>query len=483
MKRILALGLATAMALSMGATVLAKSDDTLYPVGSISESAYLYDSDKSAVDLSKPVESVAYGKTLYYPLLNNASADSSAAIAAAEAVLAAKQADLTAANTAYSAAAENASAKAAALEAATAAKQKAQAVLDAATAWNDGTGDEAAYVAALAAFDAEAVPADNAADAVTTATTLSGDANAAYTAAETAANEASALVASAGAAVTAASAAVAEAQANLDTVKDTSFGYVYEADAASGIKVKSSWDMNGKLVKSVEVTKKKVTGETLPQKYIYFLAVTLAGGTSTASVDVVGTVELRKSGSFDYKDMQLDVNVEVAFPVADDTVITEDLQLFKEGAGFVGDSEEEFTFECDDNSFFTVNTVGQSKLLLSASSDFDAKIADLYPNADLNFFYGNGGTFNKTGVLTLAADEGSYLYQLKDDGTMVRLNAEYDKYDEAFIIKTKTLGKYIISDTALKIVNAPGSGNNGNSNNGGSGNNGGTANPNTGAAL
>ena len=485
MKKVLALGLAAAMTLSMGAAVSAKSDDALYPVGSISESAYLYDSAKSAGALAKPVESVAYGKTLYYPLLNSGASDSSAAVAAAEAALAAKQADLTAANTAYSEAVAAAAAKTEVLEAATSAKQKAQAVLDTATAWNAGTGDEAAYVAALAAFDAEAVPAATAPEAVTASTTLAGNANDAYTAAETASNEANALVTSVGIVVAAANSAVAEAQADLATVKDASFGYVYESDAVSGIKVKSSWDMNGKLVKSVEVTKKKVAGVTLPQKYIYFLAITLASGTNTTATDIVGTVEMRKSGSFDYKDMQHDVNVEIAFPVANDTVITEDLQVFKEGSGFVGESEEEFTFECDDDSFFTVNTVGQSKLLLSATTDFDSKIADLYPDANLNFFYGNGATFNKTGILTLAAEEGSFLYQLKDDGTMVRLNAEYDKYDEAFSIKTKTLGKYIISDTALKIVNAPGNNNNNNNNNsnGGSGNNGGTANPSTGAAL
>ncbi|MFV0497018.1 MAG: hypothetical protein ACK5L0_02450 [Candidatus Fimivivens sp.] len=334
MKKTLALSLATAMMLSMGAAASAANDDALYPVGAISDSAYLYSSDASAVDMANPVESVAYGKTLYYPLLNNAEA-----------------------------------------------------------------------------------PAEP-------------------------------------------------------------FTYVYESDAVSGIKVKADWDMNGKLVKSVEIAKKKVTGEDLSQKYIYFLAVTLDNSTSTSSIDVIGNVEMRKSGSFDYEEMQLDVNMEVAYPVANEAVITEDLQLFKEGTGFVGDSEEEFTFECDDDSYFTVNTVGQSKLLLAASTDFDSDIADLYPDANLNFFYGNGATFNKTGVLTLAADEGSFLYQLKDDG-MVRLNAEYDEYDEAFTVKTKTLGKYIVSDTELTIVDIPSD--NGNVDNGGDAS--GNVNPGTGAAL
>ncbi len=313
MKKTLALGLASAMILSMGSAVLAKTDDALYPVGAISDSAYLYDTDVSAVDMASPVESVAYGKTLYYPLLNSVA----------------------------------------------------------------------------------------------------------------------------------------------PTTPEDDIAYVYESDAVSGIKVKADWDMNGKLVKSIEVSKKKITGESLDQKYIYFLAVTIAESNSTSSVDVVGTVEMRKSGSFDYEDMQLDLNMEVAYPMAEDTVITEDPQIFKEGAGFVGDSEEEFTFECDDDSYFTVNTVGQSKLLLAATTDFDSDIADLYPDANLNFFYGNGATFNKTGILTLAADEGSFLYQIKEDGTMVRVNAEYDDYDEAFTIRTKTLGKYVISDTALTIINKP----------------------------
>ena len=33
------------------------------------------------------------------------------------------------------------------------------------------------------------------------------------------------------------------------------------------------------------------------------------------------------------------------------------------------------------------------------------------------------------------------------------VNAEYDEYDEAFVVKTRTLGKYVISDVELTIVN------------------------------
>ncbi|MBQ2752098.1 MAG: hypothetical protein IJF25_05925, partial [Oscillospiraceae bacterium] len=133
------------------------------------------------------------------------------------------------------------------------------------------------------------------------------------------------------------------------------------------------------------------------------------------------------------------------------------------------------------------NTNGQGKILLSATSDFDSDVALIYPNANLDFFYGNGASFNRIGTLYLAADPDSYLYQLKDDGRLVAVNAEYDEYDENFVIKTRTLGKYVISDVELPLLNTPIINGNGSSNNN-SNNNSGTVdsvvtNPNTGVEI
>lgn len=457
MKKILSLGLASAMVLSMGASVLAKDENIAYPIGSISTNAYLYDSDVSAVDLASAVDSVPYGKTLYYPLLNPGAGASTEAIKAAQELVNTKQLALTAANTA--------------LEKANAAKELAAAVLAAATAWSlDSTNNDLqnAYNEALAAFDNTATPSGTAAEAVVSAGTLS-------TQADSDATDAAAAQATAQQELT-------DAQEALKTLADSSFRYVHESDAVSSLRIKQNWDMNGKLIGNVEIVKKKIVGENLAHKYIYFVAVSVKDGSSTTAQDVAGTIQLRKSGSFDYEDMQLDVNIEVAFPVATDSVITEDLQLFREGHGFAGDNEEEFRFDDDADSYFVVNTLGQSKLLLSANTRFDSAIADLYPNANLNFFSGNGVAFNKTGTLYLAAEPGSFLYRVGSNGTLVRMNAEYDEYDEAFVIRTKSLDRYVISDTELKIVDG---GNNNNNNNGS--NNGSTdvevSNPSTGAAV
>lgn len=471
MKRFIALGLASAMALSMNAGVFARDNDALYPVGSISTSAYLYDDDKSAVDLGAAVDSVPYGETIFYPLLNTGNEDSAQAIADAQALLAEKQTALEAAVSAYNSAVSDAEEKAQALTTASSKKQLAQAVLDAANAWNNSTGDQQAYNDAFVAFDSEGSPEATATDAVAAATTAVSNANDAFTAAETAANAADALVTTTEGAKTAAQGEVDTAQTALDELIAANSEFVFESDAVDGIKIKQKWDMNSRLVNNVEIAKKKVTGGDTSHKYIYFVAISIKDSGSTNAADISGTVQLRKSGEFDYDDMELEVDMEIAYELSEDNEITEDVKLFKEGHGFEGDENEEFTFECDDETYFEVNTLGQGKILLAASSDFDERVSTVYPNANLDFFYGNGASFNKTGTLYLAAESGSYLYQLKDDGRLVKAVAEYDEYDDCFVIKTRTLGKYVISDTELPLVDTPivgGSANSGSSNSGSS---------------
>jgi hypothetical protein len=328
MKKLLALGLAVAMVLSMGAIVLAASDDVANPVGSISNSAYLLNSDYNAVDMSAALESVAYGKTIYYPLINN---------------------------------------------------------------------------------------------------------------------------------------------------NEVTPGYVNESEAVSGIKIRQDWEENGNLVDSVNIVKKKVMGTS---DYIYFVEGVIKSSTSTSESAGNGTIALRKTGEFDYEDMQLDANIVVKYPAAaSGDVITKDPQVFKEGAGFVGDTEEEFTFASDEDSYFVVNTVGQGKLLLAMSTKYDSAVADKYPEANLDFIYGNGATFNKPGTLSIAADEDSYLYKVNSNGNLEKVDAEYDEYEEAFVVKTRTLGKYVISDVELNLVAPPVD--NGTDN----GTDNGSNNPSTGACI
>ena len=170
------------------------------------------------------------------------------------------------------------------------------------------------------------------------------------------------------------------------------------------------------------------------------------------------------------------------------------------GAGCVSewqtDSEGKF-IDVNDNfnsEYGMIAAKGMQELLTSgiyvnssATADFDTDVATIYPNANLEFFYGNGGTFNRIGTLYLHAEPGSYLYQLRDDGRLVEANAEYDEYDENFVIKTRTINKYVISDVELPLLNTPIVNGGSNSNSGSTPNNGTVdsvvTNPNTGVEL
>lgn len=124
--------------------------------------------------------------------------------------------------------------------------------------------------------------------------------------------------------------------------------------------------------------------------------------------------------------------------------------LFEKGDHFDEDDEETFDFEADSYSYFIVNTNNQKDIVLGMDTDYDDNIADKYPNANIDFFNGNGARFNKLGYLYLYSEDSSnYVYSIEDDGSLKAVNADYDNYDECFIIRTRTLGRYIISDRKL----------------------------------
>ncbi|MEG1849595.1 MAG: hypothetical protein RR197_03470, partial [Oscillospiraceae bacterium] len=234
------------------------------------------------------------------------------------------------------------------------------------------------------------------------------------------------------------------------------YPFVFESAAGKSIHANDRWEDGRDLVRSVEVGKRKMSFDRQPswlsdlsKRYAYFMIVTLKPSNSTSSRELYGTVRLRKSGSAGF-DLDADISVEVRHNEASSANVIPKLPaLFEEGNGFFGEPDEIFYFEEDDRSSFTVNTTGQHTLLLGMNIDYDAELAEQYFDANLEFWNGNGRSFNKTGLLSLAAAEGSYLYQLDGDGVLHPVKARYDEYEGAFQIKTRTLGRYVISDQRL----------------------------------
>ena len=241
---------------------------------------------------------------------------------------------------------------------------------------------------------------------------------------------------------------------------------VSEYDAVKGISIKKQWEMNGNAVDRIEIVKKKYDDNA--SSYAYYVALTFKKSESTSEVDVLGTLTLKKSGDEgilniknDSNEIDLAVNLTVGYPYAGDSddyeidSIYADKVIYNFSSSGKSQIETDTEYELrlvdvDEDSYFTVNTKGQGKILLACDNKYNNDIASKYPSANLSFINGNGATFNQTGVLTLHADEGSYLYAVSANGNLTKVKAEYDEYENAFQIKTRTLGKYVISDTELK---------------------------------
>ena len=108
----------------------------------------------------------------------------------------------------------------------------------------------------------------------------------------------------------------------------------------------------------------------------------------------------------------------------------------------------------------------------------------LYANIDFINFEGEPTT-NRTGTLYIYADEDSYIYEVTSKGAKKINGAYYDDDEEAWVIRTRNLTSYAISDKKLKTVDQMNNGSSSSSgskpgSNSGSGSNNGKPNPDTG---
>ena len=248
-------------------------------------------------------------------------------------------------------------------------------------------------------------------------------------------------------------------------------GPVEKYDAVNGVRINQKWDIGGDWVSKVELVKRKFEGGLGIGGYEYFLAVTFKpSATMTTITDVIGEISLRRTtgnnkinrdaanptggGSGETNTLLVAVELKYSAPAAGNItttsgVVTDGNRKFDFGSG---DEEFELTFADWGSATFVVNTIGQGDLVLKADAKYNATVGTLYPQANLDFFNGNGVSFNKTGEMFIPADEGSFIYELKNGVLVAIPGAVYDEYDEGFYFRTRTLGTFVISDVELDLT-------------------------------
>lgn len=236
----------------------------------------------------------------------------------------------------------------------------------------------------------------------------------------------------------------------------SSEGYVYYADRnmANNMNVsKISYEEGKSYISGLSVTAVRTSGGDR----VYCVAVDVKNNTSSSTHDVFVNFRLNQKADSNYAKIELDCDLafEVGFSTAGgdyDGEIPKNPATFRDGYGFDEDSEFEFTFEASSDLRYVVNTSGQGRIVLGLNTEFNEDVADAYPNANLDFYNGNYATFNRSGTLYIENDDDDlYIYSLSSSDVLSKVNCKYDSYENAYVITTRTLGVYIISDKKLDL--------------------------------
>ena len=116
------------------------------------------------------------------------------------------------------------------------------------------------------------------------------------------------------------------------------------------------------------------------------------------------------------------------------------------------DTEDDELELYNGDGLFIVDTRGQKPLVISTDVKYNTGIEKADPDANYVYYNANYATFNKIGDLYLRADPHSYIYKVdKETGKLSKLNAKYDRDEEAFKFRTRTLGCYVVAEKELDL--------------------------------
>ena len=114
--------------------------------------------------------------------------------------------------------------------------------------------------------------------------------------------------------------------------------------------------------------------------------------------------------------------------------------------------------EFGDIAYASGRVYKDDKVFLGYDQKVNVALVKKYPDADLTFLNLHA-TFNSTMDFEIYADEGSYIYALKDNGMLSATNLKWDDDAYAFTGKVRTMGSYVISDTKLAVESTAGTNN------------------------
>ena len=213
-------------------------------------------------------------------------------------------------------------------------------------------------------------------------------------------------------------------------------------------------------VNTTNITKSVVPGApTTSTQYEYWVKISTKDSATTKDIDVVGTISVGTSKSSAEKDEKLSIDFTLTNANTDNDGYFDDVDsdiTIEDGERAVvsfSDDAEDLIIEFGDDAWFEFNARGQGKLNLAYNTKFNRDFAYDYDHANIDFInFVAEPTTNKTGTLYIYADEDSYIYEVTSKGAKKINGAYYDDDEGAWVIRTRHLTSYAISDRRLKTI-------------------------------
>ena len=223
------------------------------------------------------------------------------------------------------------------------------------------------------------------------------------------------------------------------------------------------------------------------KEYTYWVKIDTKDDDTTKVLDLAGSLYIGTSRSkAENANNYYDLDTSMDNRVPDYAVKVEDEYTFEADSRAVvkfSDDAEDVVLYFGENeaAWYEFDARGQSALNFAFTLDFNREIADLFPNANIDFISWTAEpSTNRTGDLYITADPDTFIYEVTENGVKEIANAEYDEDEEAWHIRTRKLTSYAISDRELDTSITLDGENSGSSNTGSSSTDGGKDNPDTG---
>lgn len=225
------------------------------------------------------------------------------------------------------------------------------------------------------------------------------------------------------------------------------------AEDLTGLYAMALWKEGGERVGTPLIEYRMMYDDTGQKElgYRYVVAIPLVDAPPGAGCTVRGTLRVSKRNS-------LKGQIPIEFTIRKEGWGTATDSVMCDGPRITLDfsfDEGVMSLAFSDSARFEIDVTGQGLVNVGLSTQPLTDIVAQYPAANLRFLaWVKAPIFDHLGRLVIYADEHEYLYELVH-GNLVSCVATFSEEDEAFVLLTRRLGIYVVSDRPLGQPQTP----------------------------